>query len=942
MIFNKFDILKQNIKGSLITDIHTRLMLSTDASIFRITPICVAYPENLSDVLKIVEFAKQFNMSIHCRGAGSGLCGSCLGNGIIIDFTKHMNRLIKLDIENRWFECEPGCTMGEVNNLLKGTGLFFPPDPSSAEFATLGGMFATNASGAHSVKYGNVADYILDAQIVLGTGKVITLSKIRSMPEKELPENFIRLKKLYDDNKKKIESAYPKIKYNVAGYNLKGLTDNGFLCLDRLFAGSEGTLGIVTKLKFRLIPKPEYDSLVVAFFHDIVSSAKAVGKILPLGPSGIEILDKSLLSLAAKTHPALKDKIPAGIDNALLVEFDSDDKEKCGEMAQNAKELITSRKFTDNAHIAVSSAEKEKFWAVRKAAVPILYKLKGNKKILAIIEDAAVPTDFLVEFFRGLYEILNRHKVDFVIYGHIAKGLLHTRPLLDMKDKKDVAMLKILGDEVFTLVKNLGGTVSGEHGDGRLRSAYIKRRYPAIYDVFIETKKILDPFDILNPQIKKSTDPHQMEKFLRFGENYKAGDIKEKSLAWPEGFSHEAEKCHGCSKCTTITSATRMCPVYKFTRDEMAAPKAKANILRALLSGQIKKKEIYEKNLQKIMKTCINCASCYFECPSNVNIPKLAMEAKTFYVKKFGPGVGDKITSDIELAAGLRKFSPVVKKASSFYPARAVMEKITGISARRKLAIFEKKSLFERIKPSEGKGSLEVLYFAGCYAGYMRPEIGEAAVKVMTSLGIKVHTPSQHCCGLPMISKGMAFEAGAKIKANLEKWRNIMEKAEYIVVTCSSCGLALANEWEYCLSFMPDKKQAMEKIKQKLIHISSLVNKMLDFSKQGTLNAKGFYHMPCHLKVQKDAGASIKMLSKIQGLDILNPRTHCCGMAGAWGLMAENFDLSLKIGSDMLKKFNDPGGAAFGITDCPTCAMQMEELGKKPVFHPIEMIAKII
>jgi len=200
--------------------------------------------------------------------------------------------------------------------------------------------------------------------------------------------------------------------------------------------------------------------------------------------------------------------------------------------------------------LRVSCREKEKFWAVRKAAVPILYKLKGNKKILAIIEDAAVPTDFLVEFFRGLYEILNRHKVHFVIYGHIAKGLLHTRPLLDMKDKKDVAMLKILGDAVFALVKDLGGTVSGEHGDGRLRSAYIKRRYPAIYDVFIETKKILDPFDILNPQIKKSTDPHQMEKFLRFGENYKAGDIKEKSLAWPEGFSYEAEKCHGCSKCT--------------------------------------------------------------------------------------------------------------------------------------------------------------------------------------------------------------------------------------------------------------------------------------------------------------------------------------------------------------------------------------------------------
>ncbi len=941
MDLSNFDILKQSFEGDLMTDSLARLMLSTDASIFQIKPMAVACPRNLSDVLNLVKFAKERNISIHPRGAGSGLCGSSLGKGIIIDFTKYMNRLIKLDIENKYFECEPGCTMGEVNNALKETGLFFPPDPSSAEFATLGGMFATNASGAHSVKYGNVADYILDAQIVLSWGKVITLSQMHSMPEKELFKNFRAIKQLYDDNKEKIESAYPKIKYNVAGYNLRMLVQNGFLCLDKLFAGSEGTLGIVTKLKFRLIPKPKYDSLVVAFFDNIVSSAKAVQKILPTGPSGIEILDKSLLNLAANTEPALKGKIPEGIDNAILMEFDSDDKKKCSLLAENAKKLIISKGFTNNAHIAVSSSEKEKFWAVRKAAVPILYKLKGNKKILAIIEDAAVPTDFLVDFFKGIYEILEKHKVDFVIYGHIAKGLLHTRPLLDLKDKKDVAMLKILGDEIFNLVKNLEGTVSGEHGDGRLRSAYIKRRYPAIYDLFIETKRILDPHDLLNPEIKKSLDPDQMIKFLRFGENYKACDIKGKSLAWPQGFLNETEKCHGCSKCTTITTATRMCPIYKFTRDEMAAPKAKANILRALISGKIEKKAIYEKNLQKIMKTCINCGTCYFECPSNINIPKMAMEAKAFYVKKFGAAAGDKITSGIENGARLRKFSRVIKKASLLHPVRLALEKFGGISASRDLAVFETKSLFERIKLSEGKGSREVLYFAGCYAGYIRPEIGEAAVKVMTNLGMKVHIPGQHCCGLPMISKGMAYDAAAKIKANLEKWRNLMEKVEYIVVTCSSCGLFLGNEWEYFLSFMPDKMEAIKKIGKKLIHISALVNKTLDFSRLTRLNEKGFYHMPCHLKIQKDSGESIKMLSKIKEFNIHNPETHCCGMAGTWGLMAENFDLSLKIGSDMLKKFND-SDAAFGITDCPTCRMQMEEFGKKPVFHPIEVIAKLM
>ena len=476
-------------------------MLSTDAGIYRREPAAVVYPKSTRDVIRTVEFASARGLPIHCRGAGSGLCGSAIGAGIVIDFTRYMNRLIKIDSDKNYFECEPGYRFGELEAALGATGLFFPPDPSSGEFATFGGMYATNASGAQSVKYGNVADYILDAEIVLSSGDVFTLSEILAQPFDRLPGNLKSLYRLYTDQSQKIEAAYPPIRYNSNGYNLRGLVKNEGLDLARLFAGSEGTLGIVTRLKFKLVQKPTHDSLVVAGFDDIVSSARSVQKILPMGPSGIEILEKSLLKLVRETDPGLKDKIPGDVDNILLIEFDGFDAKACSAQAQEVQQLLKSEGLAATIHMAVSEDEKAKLWHIRKAAMPMLYKLKGSKRILPLIEDAAVPTDQLVPYFEGLTAILTGHRLDFVIYGHIAKGLLHTRPLLDLKDPDDVRLLKVLADEVFELVHSLGGAVSGEHGDGRIRSAYIKKQYPNIYDLFLETKRLLDEKNLCNPEI---------------------------------------------------------------------------------------------------------------------------------------------------------------------------------------------------------------------------------------------------------------------------------------------------------------------------------------------------------------------------------------------------------------------------------------------------------
>ncbi len=927
--------LKLELTGDVADGQLDRYLLATDGSIFMRQPRAVVYPKNTRDVATAVNFARENRLAVHPRGAGSGLCGSALGGGLVIDFTRYMNRLIAIDESKQTFECQPGYRFGELKVALAGKGLFFPPDPSSGEYASFGGMFGTNASGAHSVKYGNVSDYIVDARLVLADGEVIQSGEVEGRARENLPDLFGSLYDLYTKNQDQIENAYPAVNYNVTGYNLRALVRAGKLRLGKLFAGAEGTLGVATRLKFRLLPKPEYDSLVVCFSDCIEDSARAVQNILPMGPSGIEIMDSSLLKLARETDPQLKARIPANVDNVLLIEFDAAEKAACAGKATDARRLLAENPATARSYMALSADEKKRFWAVRTAAVPILYKLKGARKILALTEDAVVPIDNLVAYFRGIRELFEGHGVRYVTYGHIAKGLMHTRPLLNLKDSNDVALLKVLADGMFRLVHGLGGVVSGEHGDGRLRSAYIREQYPGIYDLFVQVKAIFDPRSVFNPEIKNSDDPLQMARNLRFGDAYRSADGVRTALRWDKGFIDEIEKCHGCSKCTTVTTATRMCPIYKFTRLEGATPKAKANILRALISGAIQERALFTNHFQEVIKLCANCGSCRQECPSGVNIPKMALEARARYVRKFGPGSTARLLTGVETAARLGgKFSAALQPLADAKLLRKAAEKLTGISARRDFVPFTSRPLHARVRSVSGQGSPEVLYFAGCYATYIRPEIGVAAVTVMQKMGMRVHLPAQHCCGLPMISKGMVPEARAKIDRNLKKWWALADRVDHIVTTCSSCSLALTREWRDVAESV-----RMDSVAAKTMLISTLVNRYPGRLDLDVLSGTAAYHNPCHLRVQDDARGSLQMLARIPRLKVTDLKSHCCGMAGTWGMTADNFDDSRTLGHHLIEMLAR-SKAAWGITDCPTCRIQMEQFGERPVYHPIEIVGR--
>lgn len=930
-----FTGLRRVLTGEVHDDALRCAMLATDGSIFSVPPAGVVYPRNTEDVRRSVDFAARHGLTLHPRGAGSGLCGSALGRGLVMDFTKYMHRLIRLDAAAKTFTCEPGFRLGELRSLLRGKGLFFPPDPSSGEYATFGGMLGTNASGSHSVKYGNVADYLEDAEVVLASGEVILLSDIMGRRRRDLPQNLRRLAEGWEAHAGRIQAAYPDTPYNSAGYNLRGLVRDGQLDLRHLLAGAEGTLGIVTRLKFRLRDRPPYDSLVVAYMDDIVASARAVQRILPMQPSGIEVMDRSLLKLARESDPALRRAMPRDIDSVLMIEFDSFTGEVCARQAETVRQLLRAEGFTRRAYTAATADEKARFWSLRKAAVPILYKMKDRRKILALIEDAAVPVRNLVPFFRGIYRVLEHHGVPFVIFGHIAKGLLHTRPLLDLKNPRDVGLLQVIADDFYEMVRALDGTVSGEHGDGRLRSAYIKRRYPDIYSLFLETKALLDPAGLLNPEIITHHEPDQMALALRYGSAYRGHDPERPRLYWQDGgYCAAIETCHGCSKCTTVTTATRMCPVFKFTRDEAASPKAKANVLRTLISGHLDDQALFTKAFQEVMRLCVNCGSCRHECPSNVDIPGMSLEARTRYVERFGAPLTERLLANVELAGRCtHPVSALLKPLIDRAPVRTLVEKTTGISARRGFVAFAPRPLAARAKPLIRPSRPRVLYFAGCYAGYIRPEIGQAALQVLEHIGLAVDLPPQHCCGLPLLSKGLARAARAKIRANLRQWRRRLAAVEAIVVTCSSCGYALQHEWGYVVD-----PATVADIRRKTIHISRLIHRFRDRLHTAGPPLHLAYHSPCHLRIQKDPASSVDLLAGLPEVQIQALKTHCCGMAGSWGMTADHYDLSRTIGEDLIGQL-DRSGAEFGVTDCPTCRLQMEAFSRLPIRHPVEIVA---
>jgi FAD/FMN-containing dehydrogenase/Fe-S oxidoreductase len=885
--------LKRLVKGDVLCDDLSRTLYSTAACIFQIMPAGVVVPKDRDDVVAVVKYARDRGLSVTARGAGSGLAGQTLGEGIILDFSKYMDRILEVQQVQGWVRVQPGVVLGRLNRHLKQYGLWFPPDPSSGDVATLGGMIANNAAGAHTVKYGAVREYVQELECVLDDG---SLSGGARWAEIET-----EVARLLEENRALIESGRPNVLKNSSGYHVF----DPRLDMHRLVTGSEGTLAIVTEAKLRVARLPAEKSLLRIYFDDLEKMGRAVVALRSIQPSALEVIDKTMIDLVRGSVMEWRQNLPPTLQSILLCEFDGPNKEEVAGRVEKAKRLLGEAMEVT----AASGQEMAGLWKVRKAASPILERLQGPLRSTRIIEDAVVHPDNFVAYIQGLKRIFATYAVQGIVFGHAGSGHVHVNLLTEPHGKADNAKLIPICEDVAELVAGLKGTLSGEHGDGILRAAWVGRIFGDLVPVFEKVKAAFDPKGILNPGKKIRPKDFDFTRYLR-GSRRHDHHYDESSPFHP--MTREIERCHGCGHCRTY------CPVFQERPDEAATPRGKASMLMGVLEGKL---QAGPEELRRVADLCINCKLCWIQCPSGVDIPGMCLEVKAFDVARRG------LSSRDARLVHVRENSA---KAAAWAPFSNWALKVAApFLGMKRTPDFVKAD----VVPSR-KSDKKVLYFAGCFADFNDPH-GEkrATIEVLERNGYEVVIPAYACCGLAAQSLGDREEARSCGVRNVE----LLSQTDLPIVTSApSCGLMMRHEMPLLVG--GGRAEGVAKrvydVHEFLAWLHERGELDLGFKRiQSTL----LFHPTCHLRAMGADKAARKVLGLIPGIELVEIPERCCGMAGSVGMKAETYELSQAIGRRVFadaKKANPTLMAASN----GTCRMHLAEGAGREVLHTMTLI----
>ena len=932
--------LKEMVQGEVLSDEINRFLYTYDASIFKMRPLLIVLPKSKDDVINVLKYANKEEIPVTARGGGSGRAGQGIGPGIIIDFSRYMNKLIEINTEENYMIAQPGITHTETNEILKGYKKMLGPDPSSGDMATIGGMVANNSSGPHCPKYGPMKEHVLSLEVILVNGDIIHTKRLsvdsdeyKALIEKDDLEARLYQKviKLIEENKDLIEGKRPYVTKNCSGYNLWDTVINGYRDLSKLIVGSEGTLGIVTEAKLRIVDIPKHTSSALLIFDSYENIGKAIWEILQLGTSMAEIMERNLLEITRSNDSELDRFLPKDIEAGVLIEFDSDSMDEIEEKMKKAKEKIVEELgYAREITIAKNPGDKAKLIKIRKAAASILNKIEGPKKPVAFIEDGAVHPSRLSEYISGLQRIFKNYDVAANIYGHAGDGNLHTNPILNLKDPKDIEKMKNISREALELVLSLQGTISGEHGDGISRAYFVKKQFGELYGVLKEIKKLFDPNGILNPDKVLTEDEDLLTKYLRYGAEYRWKETK--SFFDKEELRREIEKCHGCGTCRSY------CPIYLELKDEKSSSRAKSNVMRGIISGELDIDKLTSKQIKQIMDHCINCKQCLTKCPTGVNVPLICQMARTYYVEKKGQTIENLILGNSELLAKMGSLTaPLSNEILKLYPLRRIMEKTVGIDSRRRFSKFSRDSFSKTVKKQRSKGRKKVVYFTGCFARFNEPEgIGNAVLKVMEKNDYEVIVPKIKCCGVAKISSGSGKAQRQSAQFNVNSLLSLIRKGYPVISSCSSCTLALQIEYPELL----ESKEAVEVAENTFdIHIFlySLYKDGKFNSNFGEMPMTVAYHNPCHLEAQGITKEPLELIKLVPGVKVKEIKDSCCGIAGTFGMKSKNFDLSMMIGKRLFDEIKKAQVEKV-ITSCGACKMQIEQGTDLEVIHPLHIL----
>ncbi|MBI2805601.1 MAG: FAD-binding protein [Planctomycetes bacterium] len=935
-------------RGDLRFDEITRRLYSTDASIFQVKPIGVAAPRDEEDACLLVRYAQANGIPLIARGAGTGLAGESLGPGLIVDLSKYFRGIVHVGSDTA--RVQPGVTHAALNSRLAETGRRFAPDPASGAVCTLGGMLATNASGARAIRYGTTRDHVQAVRAVLDNGDAVALTRsydiqIEPAEASHLHDIGVALNVLLEQSQEQIAAARRRAPFDRLGYQLDGVLRPANLDLPRLLIGSEGTLALFTEMTLNTVPVPTGRCLVLINVTSVQRAVALVPTVLETGPVACELIDRRLLTLARGADGVEGSTlISPAAEAVLFIEFEAESSEEAHRPAQGLCNRMHQDSSVIQTTLAIDSDHLAAVWQIREIALPSLYGRRGGAQPVACIEDVGVPPDVLHEYLRRAQDILQEHETTASFLVHAGAGQVHVRPFLDLQKPEEVSRLWAIAEMVHSLAIELGGTVSSQHGTGLARTPWVARQVGALYPVMRQVKAIFDPKNVFNPGKIVDPDPNPDTRTLR-GAAVAERVAMPLALNWqPESLALETNHCNGCGQCRTELPGQRMCPIFRAQHDEAATPRAKANLLRDLLQHQANGLQLNSEAVRAVANLCVQCKMCALECPAHLNIPRLMLEAKAANVAEHGLSRGDWFFAQMEQA--LRLGSAISFLANLSLRGRAsrwFLDKLFGLSRERRLPRMAARSFMARAKRRGWTGKPNgakpvVTYFVDLYANYVEPQIAEATVAVLHHQGYDVFIPpSQGSSGMEALVHGDIETAREITQRNL---RSLVEPARAgWPIVCSEPSAALMLK-EDCVDLQADDDARI--VAERAVELTCF---LLGLHQQGRLRTDFKpiaislgHHVPCHVKALKSSVAGPQLLKLIPQIRVSTIDVGCSGMAGTFGLKSANYQLSRQAGAAMLTELQRPRHL-FGSTECSSCRVQMEDGAGKRTLHPVQYLA---
>ena len=928
------------LTGDVQFDRASRAMHATDASVYQIIPLGVVTPRTRNDVEEVVRVCREHGVSITARGGGTSQAGQAIGSGISLDFSRYMNRVLDLDTAAATVTVEPGIVLDELNELLKPHGLQLPLDLSTSNRATIGGMIANNSAGTRSIIYGKTIDYVESVDVVFSDGSSASLGPLseEALRSKLAQQNlegaaYRAVQRLGSELESEIRSRYPRILRRVGGYNLDEFIGGGEdgrsrepFNLARMLVGSEGTLGLTVAATMRLAPLPRRRVLCSVQFDDVLEAMRATPVILEHGPSAVELLDRFMLEKTDGRieYAPLRGFIQGDPGAVLLVEFFGQSDEELAGKIESLQTDLEGRGLGNYLHRALGAEEQARIWELRRAALGLTMSETGDAKAISFVEDTAVPPERLHDYIENFQSILTKYETQAGFYAHASVGLLHIRPVINLKSAIGVQRFEAIAGEVADLVLEYGGALSGEHGDGLVRAPFQEKMFgPVLYNAFCEVKSAFDPTNLLNPG--KIVHAPALTSNLRFEPTVEQADLSEQELSDAVrsdadsadlervedgqnyatkfdfsdfgGLLQATEQCSGVGACRKTLTGT-MCPSYMATRNEIDSTRGRANALRLALSGGLEATGFGDEELLPVLDLCLECKACKRECPTGVDMARLKSEFLHQYHGRHGASIKDRVLSRADrIARWGSRLAPFSNWLAASGPVRGVNEAVSGLDRRRPLPAFSGRP-FTRSRrnssPAVCAAEADVALFADTFNNYYEPEQLADAMAVLQNCGAEVTVAPQVCCGRPLISKGFLDGAARQAAATTSALLPLAEGGIPILFCEPSCYSAVQDDHPRLL------RGAGQEDARKVAAACQLVEEWAGPRMKPTRPgpSKVMVHGHCHQKALVGMQPLQKLMAAIPDCKVTVLDSGCCGLAGMFGY--EHYDVSKAIGERRL------------------------------------------